>query len=651
MGMLDYSCMHTYRIALTAARVPLEDKNVSQYPILDRISCPADLKRLDPAELTELCSDIRQFLLDHISETGGHLASNLGAVELTVALHLEYDTARDRLVFDVGHQCYVHKLLTSRREGFAHLRQFGGMSGFPKPEESVHDAFIAGHASTSISAATGMARARTLLGADYDVAAVIGDGALSGGMAYEALNDAGRSGEPVIVVLNDNDMSISKSVGAIAQYLSRMRLRPSYSRVKQAVKNLFYKLPGGRGLVRWTHDLKQRFKYLLLPGTIFEDMGFLYVGPADGHDVQEIRRLIRYAKEQACPALVHVKTVKGKGYRFSQEHPDAFHGTASFDMATGKPVAVSRTNFSDVFGAELVSIAAENPRVCAITAAMPNGTGLSEFASRFPARFLDVGIAEEHAVTMAAGMAKQGMIPVVAVYSTFLQRAYDQLIHDVSIYPLHMVFAVDRAGISGEDGETHQGLFDAAFLSTIPHMTVLCPANERELRAALRRAVLEEPGPVAVRYPKGGAGALRDNCMAEPAALLRRDERARVTLVSYGVLINHALEAAELLAARGIRCEVIKLNEIKPLPTALVCRSAERTGLCAVIEDTVSEGCVGQRLAPSLPGVQMLLCNAGDAFLRCGKVSELQKLLGLDAAGIADRVAAVIEKENMGEIV
>lgn len=624
---------------------------MSQYPVLDRVCCPADLKSLDPKELPALCSDIRQFLLDNISETGGHLASNLGAVELTVALQLEYDTAHDRLMFDVGHQCYVHKLLTSRRAGFSRLRQFGGMSGFPRPDESVHDAFIAGHASTSISAATGMARARTLLGEDYDVVAVIGDGALSGGMAYEALNDAGRSGEPMVVILNDNDMSISKSVGAIAQYLSRMRLRPAYSHTKQAVKSLFYKLPGGRGLVRWTHDLKQRFKYLLLPGTIFEDMGFLYIGPADGHDVEGIRRLIRYAKEQACPALIHLKTVKGKGYRFSQERPDAFHGTSSFDMATGKPVAVSRANFSDVFGAELVALAAQNPRVCAITAAMTAGTGLSEFAGRFPARFVDVGIAEEHAVTMAAGMAKQGMIPVVAIYSTFLQRAYDQIIHDVSIDPLHIVFAIDRAGISGEDGETHQGLFDAAFLATIPHMTVLCPANERELRAALRRAVEEETGPVAIRYPKGSSGAMRENHMSEPATLLRRDEGARVTLVSYGVLINHTLDAAQLLAAQGIRCEVVKLNEIKPLPVAAVRRSAERTGLCVVIEDTVSEGCVGQRLAPSLPGVRMLLCNAGDAFLRCGKISELQNLLGLDAAGIAGRVAAEMKIEKTGEVV
>lgn len=622
---------------------------MSQYPVLDRVSCPADLKSLDPAELSALCSDIRQFLLDHISETGGHLASNLGVVELTVALQLEYDTARDRLVFDVGHQCYVHKLLTARREGFAHLRQFGGMSGFPKPSESPHDAFIAGHASTSISAATGMARARTLLKEEYDVVAVIGDGALSGGMAYEALNDAGRSGEPMVVILNDNDMSISKSVGAIAQYLSRMRLRPSYSRAKQAVKHAFAKLPGGRGLVRRTHNLKQRFKYLLLPGTIFEDMGFLYLGPADGHDIEGIRRLIRYAREQSCPVLIHVKTVKGKGYRFSQEHPDAFHGTSSFDMATGKPVAVSHTNFSDVFGAELVALAAQDPRVCAVTAAMPSGTGLSEFASRFPARFIDVGIAEEHAVTMAAGMAKQGMIPVVAIYSTFLQRAYDQLIHDVSIDPLHIVFAVDRAGITGEDGETHQGLFDAAFLCTIPHMTVLCPANERELRAALHRAVCEERGPVAVRYPKGHSGTLRENCMTEPATLLRRDESARVTLVSYGILINHVLDAAALLASRGIGCEVIKLNEIKPLPVQAVRQSTARTGVCAVIEDTVSEGCVGQRLAPSLPGVQMLLYHAGDAFLRCGKVSELQSLLGLDAAGIAKRVMAALE-ERMGEI-
>ena len=621
-------------------------RNVPDYPILDRVSCPADLRGLSPQELNRLCGDIRQFLLDNISETGGHLASNLGVVELTVALHLEYDTTRDRIVFDVGHQSYVHKLLTERREGFAHLRQFGGMSGFPKPQESVHDAFIAGHASASISAATGMARARTLLGEDYNVVALIGDGALSGGMAYEALNDAGRSGEPLVVILNDNDMSISRSVGALAQYLSRIRLRPNYSRLKQAVKRAIHRLPGGRRLERRIHRIKQRFKNILLPSNFFDDMGFDYVGPVDGHDVEFLRRSIRYAREQDCPVLLHVKTVKGKGYRFSQEHPDAFHGTSSFDTSTGRPMAASQATFSDIFGAELVQIAASEPRVCAVTAAMPIGTGLTEFASRYPARFVDVGIAEEHAVTMAAGMAKQGMIPVVAIYSTFLQRAYDQLIHDVSIYPLHMVFAIDRAGISGEDGETHQGLFDVNFLSTIPHMTIYCPSNERELRRALHRAIEDEQGPTAVRYPKGRSGRLKECTMDRDAAVLQSRDHAAVTLVSYGILINNVLDAADLLAAQGIPCDVIKLNRIKPLDLDTVRASAERTGLCAVVEDTVSEGCVGQRLAASLPGVQMLLCNAGDDFLRCGKVAQLQRLLELDAQSIAARVTEALRREN-----
>ncbi len=619
---------------------------MSDYPILDRVSTPADLRGLTGEELRELCAEIRQFLLDNISVTGGHLASNLGVVELTVALHLEYDTSADRLVFDVGHQSYVHKLLTGRRAGFAHLRQWGGMSGFPRPAESVHDAFIAGHASASISAATGMARARTLLGGHYSVAAVIGDGALSGGMAYEALNDAGRSGEPLVVILNDNDMSISRSVGALAHYLSRMRLRPTYSRLKQAVKRAFHRLPGGRRMERWIHNVKRRFKLILLPGTIFEDMGFDYVGPVDGHDVEFLRRSIRYAREQNCPVLVHVKTVKGKGYRFSQEHPDTFHGTPGFDMATGRPLSAGTASFSDVFGAELVHIAAGDPRVCAVTAAMPVGTGLSDFASRFPARFMDVGIAEEHAVTMAAGMAKQGMIPVVAIYSTFLQRAYDQLIHDVSIYPLHMVFAVDRAGITGEDGETHQGVFDAAFLCDIPHMTVLCPSGERELRHALRQAVFHETGPVAVRYPRGRTGRFIDDCMGEDASLLRQDPEAKITLVTYGILINNVLEAAERLAGAGIPAEIVKLNRIKPLPAEYVRASAARTGLCAVIEDTVSEGCVGQRLAAALPGIPMLLCNAGDGFLPCGSVSELQKALALDPAGIAERATKAVKERK-----
>ncbi len=617
------------------------------YPYLDLIQSPSDLPKLDAAQLDGLCRDIRQFLIDKVSTTGGHLASNLGIVELTIAIHLEFDTARDRLVFDVGHQCYVHKLLTGRRAGFDTLRRFGGMAGFPKPEESIHDACIAGHASNSVSVATGMARARTALGEDYHILSLIGDGALSGGMAYEALNDAGRSGEPLIVILNDNGMSISRNVGALAQHLAKIRVKPSYSRAKLHAKRLLSRLPGGQTFIRAIHEFKQRMKNILLPGLFFENMGFLYLGPADGHNIEDIRELLRYAKALKKPVLIHVKTIKGKGYRFSQEHPETFHGTSGFNARTGRSISPHSFGFSEAFGSELCAIAAQNPRVFAITAAMPAGTGLSEFASRYPSRFLDVGIAEEHAVATAAGMAKQGLIPVCAIYSTFLQRAYDQIIHDVAIDRLHVIFAVDRAGISGEDGETHQGIFDAAFLCGIPGLTVYTPASARELRAALHQAIEQEEGPAAIRYPKKIPADTGPDSEGEPVVYIRHAQHPKLLLIGYGPLISNLLEAAGILETQGICCEVLKLFRINPLPEDSILTAALRAGTVLIAEESIPEGSVGQRIAAMLVNapVRVAIRNCAGHFLPCGDIAQLRKACGLDAQSIAKSAAALLKED------
>ncbi len=618
------------------------------YPYLDLIRSPSDLSGLTDEQLDGLCRDIRQFLIDKVSVRGGHLSSNLGIVELTVAIHLEYDTSRDRLVFDVGHQSYVHKLLTGRREGFDTLRRFGGMAGFPKPSESVHDAAVSGHASNSVSVAAGMARARTALGQDYAVAALIGDGALSGGLAYEALNDIGRSGEALVVILNDNGMSIAPNVGAVSRVLSRIRIRPSYSRTKTRTKSLFSRFPGGEKFIRFIHNFKRRIKNTFLPGLFFEDMGFTYLGPVDGHDIAKTRELLHTAKTLGKPAVVHVKTVKGKGYRYSQQNPESFHGVSAFDSQTGRANGAEFSTFSGTFGASLCELADRDERIFALTAAMPSGTGLSDFASRFPSRFIDVGIAEEHAVATAAGMARQGLLPVAAIYSTFLQRAYDQIIHDVAIDRLHVVFAVDRAGISGADGETHQGLFDAAFLCGIPGMTVLTPASAYELRAALRRALYEETGPVAVRYPKNIPARLHDSRENADAAVIRGAAEPKLVLVGYGPFADNLLGAAGILHEKGIETEVLKLGCISPLPEQALREAAARAGRMLVAEECIETGSVGQRIRAMLSGsgVPVLTLSCGDRFLPCGSIAELQKLCGLDAASIAESAAGFLEKLN-----
>lgn len=603
-----------------------------------------DLHSASDGEAESLCAWLRTSLIENVSRTGGHLASNLGAVELTVALHRVFDTGNDRLVFDVGHQCYCHKILTGRASEMNTLRTFGGLAGFPKPKESVHDAFIAGHASNSVSVALGMARARTILGEDYCVLALLGDGALSGGLAYEGLSNAGESGEPLIVILNDNGMSITKSVGGVAQHLAHQRLKPQYLRLKKGYRKVMDVLPGGSHIYQFTHKLKKGVKDVMLPCSMFEDMGFTYLGPVDGHDVRQLTHLLRYARELKCPVLLHVRTIKGKGYAPAEQNPDAFHGVTPFQISDGSPLQQSKPGFSSAFGAALCELASEDRRICAITAAMLTGTGLEQFSKQFPDRFFDVGIAEEHAVSMAAGMAKQGIIPVFAVYSSFLQRSYDMLLHDVAIQGLHVVLAVDRAGLVGEDGETHHGVFDPAFLDTVPGITVLCPASFQELRSMLRRAVYEVSGPVAVRYPRGGETDWKEDRSAGAAALLRQGRD--ITLVGYGPFIQVLLEAAELLSRRGIEAEVVKLNTITPLDITCIKDSVKRTGRLLVAEDCVDMNCVGRRLVSGLadtgncPGA-FALQNLGRGFVTHGSVSQLRKLCGLDARSLCAKAEEV----------
>ena len=605
---------------------------------------PEQLGGLSDSEAAELCRRLRVRLIDTVSRTGGHLASSLGAVELIVAIHRVFDTGRDRLVFDVGHQCYAHKILTGRNAAMETLRTFGGIAGFPKPVESPSDAFIAGHASNSVSVALGMARARTLQNENYQVLALIGDGALTGGLAYEGLSDAGDSGEPLIVILNDNGMSITRSVGGVAEHLARQRLKPQYLHFKKGYRKVMSVLPLGGHIYNVTHKVKTAIKETLLPCSLFEDMGFTYLGPVDGHDVKRLTQLLSYARELKGPVLLHVRTVKGKGYTPAERNPDLFHGVGRFCVETGEPVHPTAPNFSAVFGQALCELAEKDPKICAITAAMQGGTGLNGFAHRFPERFFDVGIAEGHAAAMAAGMAKQGVTPVFAVYSTFLQRSYDMLLHDVALQGLHVVLAVDRAGLVGEDGETHHGLFDPAFLDTIPGMTVLCPASFAELRDMLEYAVYEVKGPVAIRYPRGGEGAYQDGAPRHPAVLLR--EGTDLTLAGCGTLVNELLDCADRLAADGIRAEVVKLNTITPLPLELVARSVKKTGRLLVAEESAEMGGIGQRIAAGLlavgvPVQGLALASTGRGFVTHGTIPQLRRLCGLDGESLYHRAREV----------
>ncbi len=618
--------------------------------ILPGIHCHEDLLRLTDDEKIQLCAEIREFLISSVSQTGGHLAGNLGVVELSVALETVYDTAKDRLVFDVGHQSYVHKLLTGRREAFHTLRQFGGLSGFPKPSESETDAFVAGHASSSVSIALGMARARTLLHQDYQVVALIGDGAATGGMAYEGLNDAAESKEPMVVVLNDNEMSIGKNVGGVSRHLSRLRSSERYLGVKRWYRRTLYSIPGGKQVYLFSSRAKNRIKHFLLQTTIFENMGFKYLGPVDGHDLPDLISVLRAARDLQEPTLVHVVTRKGCGYSFAEDDPAKFHGIGKFDAATGKKLAQKVRTFSDSFGDTMVSLGEKNPKLCAITAAMPGGTGLLRFMKQFPERLFDVGIAEEHAVSMAGGLAKQGMVPVVAIYSTFLQRAFDQIIQDVAMLQLHVVFAIDRAGLVGDDGPSHHGVFDVGYLRQIPGMKILAPASLREQEQMLTWAIEDYKGPVAVRYPRGTEGAYSDSLWDAEKSVVLHQSGDDMTLITYGTMINPVMEAAERLAQAGIRCTVLRLLELSQIPADEILRLMPDRKTAVVIEETAANSGIKAALAWELrarcPECRVDGIDLGTGFVPHGDQKKLYSLCGLDVDSIVNDVTGVAANEK-----
>lgn len=604
-----------------------------------------DLRHMSFEELNQLCASLRYFIIQSVSQTGGHLASNLGIVELSVALERSFDSSRDRLIYDVGHQSYVHKILTGRGKQFSTLRRYGGLSGFMKPEESVTDPCITGHASNSVSVALGMAHARTLTKQTYSVVAVIGDGALTGGMAYEALSDAGASREPLLVVLNDNNMAIAQNVGGLSRHLSRLRVSQGYLNAKTHIKERLSSIPSGETAAQLISRSKRRLKHFLLPSSFFEQMGFIYLGPVDGHDIKSLCELLEQAKSIRKPVLLHVITKKGRGYLPSERQPEKYHGVSPFDPVSGLPRAQPVKDFSFCFGKTLCELAAKNERICAITAAMPSGTGLTPFALRFPNRFFDVGIAEEHAVAMAAGMAAQGLLPVVAIYSTFLQRAYDQIIHDVAIAGLHVVFCVDRAGIVGADGATHNGVFDIAFLRSIPGIKIFCPANFIELRHMLSKAILQETGVTAIRYPRGGESSFQQDTSSLAAVCVRPCPEPDVTIISYGVLITEALAAAERLAEQDISVQVWKFNQLDDnLPETMKEIAAQSAQWCIVLEDVVQNGSVGECLA-ACQEKHISMLNIGNRFLPHGGVSELHQLCGLDSESVAAYIAQRLEKK------
>ena len=612
---------------------------------LNKIEKTNDIKKLDPEEYAQLAQEIREFLIEKVSEHGGHLASNLGVVELTMALHLVFDMENDQVIWDVGHQSYTHKILTGRKEGFDTLREFGGMSGFPKRHENPADAFDTGHSSTSISAGLGLAVARDLCGDTNKVISVIGDGALTGGMAFEAMNNAAKLDTNFIIVLNDNEMSISHNVGGMSQYLDSIRTADSYQELKNDVMDSLQKIPVyGERMVKRIRKTKSSIKQLFIPGMLFENMGLTYLGPVDGHNISQMVRMFKMAAKVNGAVIVHVITKKGKGYLPAERHPARFHGTGSFDVATGLPLSKkTKADYTDVFASVMNMAAKENDRLVAITAAMETGTGLKRFHNQFPERFFDVGIAEEHAVTFAAGLAARGLIPVVAIYSTFLQRAYDQILHDVCLQNLHVVFAIDRAGIVGSDGETHQGIFDISYLMTIPGLVLLAPKNKWELADMLRFA-FDYDGPIAIRYPRGEAyDGLKE--YRAPVVLGKSEilyDETDIALLAYGSMIPTALAVREELKDLHYQCSLINARFAKPLDEELLLSLSEDHKLLVTLEENVITGGFGQQVTQFLTdtgqSVRVLQIALPDQFVEQGSVGRLREETGLDVASIVKKI-------------
>ena len=613
--------------------------------LLEKIKQPNDIKQISIEQLPKLAEEIRQFLLEHLSKTGGHLASNLGAVELTMALHYVFQLPEDKIIWDVGHQSYTHKILTGRKDGFDQLRMLGGMSGFPKRSESTCDAFDTGHSSTSISAGVGYVCARDLQEQDYHVISVIGDGALTGGMAYEALNNASSLKKNFIIILNDNEMSISENVGGISSYLSNMRTAESYHGLKTGVKNGLNKIPGiGPAAVKRIHKTKDSIKRLVIPGMFFEDMGLTYLGPINGHDCSRMIQVFQEAKKVQGPVLIHVKTEKGRGYEPAMRHPARFHGTSAFDLEHGLPLSSSgKANYTDIFSTVMRKFGDREEKVVAVTAAMPDGTGLKRFRNMFPDRFFDVGIEEEHAVTFAAGLALGGMIPVVAVYSSFLQRAVDQIIEDVCLQNLHVIFAVDRAGLVGSDGETHQGCFDLTYLSMIPNMTLMAPKNKWELSDMMKFAV-QYQGPIAIRYPRGEAyDGLEE--YREPICKGRSEvlfEGTDVALLAVGSMVKTGVQVREMLLEDGENPTLVNARFVKPLDEKLLSQLAEHHRIFVTMEENVATGGFGSQVADYMrrthPEVLVITIALPDSFIEHGNPEKLKEKAGIDRISVYKKI-------------
>lgn len=616
--------------------------------VLEKINEVNDIKKLNEEELEVLAEEIRQFLINKISITGGHLAPNLGVVELTMALHLNFDLPEDKIVWDVGHQAYTHKILTGRKTGFDELRKYGGMSGFPKRKESACDSFDTGHSSTSVSAAMGLVKARDILGEEHHVVAVIGDGALTGGMAYEALNNASHLKKNFIIVLNDNKMSISENLGGMSKYLNSIRTADFYTGLKSGVENTLIHMGGQKvaeGLKRTKNGIKQFF----VPGMLFENMGVTYLGPVDGHDIEAMGRVFSEAKRVKGAVLVHVLTKKGKGYEPAEKNPSRFHGTDPFVIETGLPKQKKeKPNYTDVFSAALCKLAEKDDKVVAITAAMPDGTGLKKFSNLYENRFFDVGIAEEHGVTFAAGLAAGGLTPVVAIYSSFLQRAYDQIVHDVCIQNLHVVFAIDRAGLVGSDGETHQGIFDLSFLATIPNLCIMAPKNKQELYSMLKFA-LKYDGPIAIRYPRGqayeGLEGFREKIVYGKAEMLYKEQD--IAIMAVGSMVKIAEEVRELLKEQGYHCTLINARFVKEFDKELIQELAADHKLLVTMEENVTTGGFGERVSDFVQSnhidLEVEKVALPDMYVEHGNVNILYKETKIDADTVAEKIMKIVE--------